>query len=53
MERLRQKYINTFIETLNTREQKYIYEKLKDIIEKQETFEIDFTINGRKSYLYL
>lgn len=52
MQRLRVKQLNEFIETLNEREQKYIYEKIKDIIEKRENFELDFTINGKKQYLY-
>lgn len=52
MQKLRVKKINEFIDTLNEREQKYIYEKIKDIIEKRENFELDFTINGKKQYLY-
>lgn len=52
MQKLRAKKINDFVSTLNEREQKYVLEKLKDIIEERENFKVNFTINGKKSYLY-
>ena len=47
MQKLRKKQIDTFIDTLNEREQRYIIEKVKNIIVEKDANRLNFTINNK------
>ena len=47
MQKLRKKQIDIFIATLNEREQRYIIEKVKNIIAEKDANKLNFTINNK------